>query len=128
MGVGNLVSNFMFSVPTNLLQFQQFVYAQSTFMWTKILHNSAFRKPIVITFKVRPNWQCLCCALIARVRNGLNHGRLFGMPPCVRVAVVRDARGLPARLWSFLPSEEAPHPGCLQILPFFRTDVTAFHE
>ena len=79
-GVGHLINDFMSSVATNLLQFQKFIYAQPTYVWTEILYSSAFRKLIV------ENWHCLYCALIARVSKGLNLGMLFSMPPRVRLS------------------------------------------
>jgi len=54
-GVGHLVNDFMSSVATNILQLQQVIYAQPTYIWTEILYSSAFRKLIVVVFKLRPN-------------------------------------------------------------------------
>lgn len=37
-GAGLLISGFMSSVATNLLQLQQFIYAQPTYIWTEMLY------------------------------------------------------------------------------------------
>lgn len=108
--IGHLINDFMPSVATSLLQFQQFIYAQPTYVWSEILQSSAFRKLIVVTFKLRPNWHCLYCALITRASNGVNLGILFSMPPRVWVATRRSVRGPSAQLWLSTPSEEQPYP------------------
>lgn len=110
-GVGHLSNDFMSSVAINLLQFQQFTYAQPTSIRTEVLYSSAFRKRIVVTFKLRPHWQCLYCALIARASNGLNLVMPCSMPPCVWVLTTRSASGPSAQPWSLTPAEDQPYPG-----------------
>lgn len=105
-----------FQWPKTFFQFQQFIYVQPTYIWTEILYGSAFRKLIVVMFKLRPNWNWSHCALIARVSNGLNLGMLFTMPPRVCVATRRsDVVHLPSHgHWHHLRSNHTQAPAFLQ--------------